>query len=285
MSTRIDGKALAQTLYKQLSAVIRHETKKGNIPTLGIILVGNDPGSLAYIKQKQKAAEIIGAKTILEHLDPDIDEQVLTKKVHQFNADPHIHGLIVQLPLPSPLNGNKIVSLVDPQKDVDGFLPDSPFIQPVANAVLKILDHVYAHSHTLYTTDGAQAWLASQKICVLGRGKTAGRPIIHALEKKGVLVDVIHSQTKDPKKTIKQSDIVISCVGKPNVISSHDIKKDAIVIGVGLHMEEGKLRGDYIEEDIAIKASYYTPTPGGVGPVNVACLWENVIKAAKVDRI
>jgi len=277
MAIRIDGREIAGFLFGELSQKVAELKKKSILPTLAVILVGNDPGSVAYIRQKEKASQKIGARFRLNSLPINATEEEVQSIIEKHNTSHDVHGIIVQLPLPAHINSEKIVGRIHPNKDVDGFLPDSPFIQPVANAVLTILQF------TSRTVLGE--WLQSRNICVLGRGKTAGQPITAALEKRGVPVNVIHSQTPNPKELLKKADIVISCVGKPQVINSNDIREGVIVIGVGLHMEDGKLRGDYNEEDIATKASYYTPTPGGVGPVNVACLWENVIRSAQVSQV
>lgn len=285
MATKIDGRLIASEIFTNLSQRIEQLKKRSITPTLAVLLVGDNPSSLAYITQKEKASRRIGAGFTLNHLSATIPSVELETLIKILTNNPSIHGLIVQLPLPDQFDEFQITNLIDSAKDVDGFKKDSPFTQPVAAAVIKILETVFNESQ--FPSVGKKnfhQWLQSQSITVLGRGKTAGRPVAQALEKMGCQISVIHSQTLDPQAILKQSDIIISCVGKPNVITHTHIKKGAIVIGVGLHAEGGKLKGDYDQEDIAKTASYFTPTPGGVGPVNVAGLWENVVKAAELKH-
>lgn len=261
---KIDGKALADKILNDLSLEVVKLKEKGVTPTLAVIQVDDDPGSVAYIKQKQKAAEQIGAKLIVSHQQSAISNQQLHIIIEQYNNDPSVHGLIVQRPLPKPLRAGGIRL----SKDVDGFLPNSPYPVPVAAAVLMILDQCVAS-------------LEKKRIVVIGRGETAGKPIAEALKKHGIDPIVVHSQTPNPDAVIKAADIVISCVGKPDVVRRDTIKQEAVLIGVGIWRDgEGKLHGDYEEDDINNVACLYTPTPGGVGPVNVACLMANLVQAA-----
>lgn len=258
---KIDGKALADKILNGLSLSVVKLKEKGVTPTLAVIQVGDDPASSAYIRQKQKAAEAIGAKIILSHQLSAISYQQIQKIIEKFNSDPFVHGIIVQRPLPEGLRADCIL----PSKDVDGFLPNSPYPVPVAEAILTILDdRIY-----------------SKKIVVLGRGDTAGKPIAEALIKQGSNVTVVHSQTPHPDDAIRTADIIVSCVGKPNVVRRDNIKTGAILLSVGISRDSGgKLHGDYEEEGIKDVASFFTPTPGGVGPVNVACLMENLVQAS-----
>lgn len=260
---KIDGKAIAQELLAGLEARVRALAARGVTPTLAVIQVGDDAGSAAYIRQKQKAADTIGARLIHKKFPADTAVHQVNGTIQQCNNDASVHGLIIQRPIPKGL----ILVDVVPQKDVDGFLPNSPYPVPVAAAVIKILDSV----NNRYN---------EKSFVVIGRGETAGKPIAEALRKKGCTVTTVHSQTSRPDETIKTADIVISCVGKPNVVRRDNVKKGVVLIGVGIWRDEtGKLRGDYEEGDIADVACAYTPTPGGVGPVNVACLMLNLINA------
>lgn len=272
---KIDGKAIADGIFENLRANVSDLRKKGIIPTLAVIQVGNDPGSTAYINQKKKAAERIGANIIHNHPPSTINNQQLQALIGQYNTDPSVHGLIVQRPLPEALgDASKILDTIRPEKDVDGFLSNSLFDVPVAAAVLTIL-------HSAFSELGKfDPWLKTQRIVVIGRGDTAGKPIAEHLRKLGCNPNVVHSKTPNPDAVIQSADIVISCVGKPNVVRPGNLKPGAILIGVGLWRDnEGKLRGDYDEEKIAGLAAGFTPTPGGVGPVNVACLMQNLVKA------
>lgn len=267
---RIDGKAIADGILENLRAQVSALKQQGITPTLAVIQVGDDPGSNAYIKQKQKAADQIGAKILLSHQSSAISLQTLQNIIQQYNDDQSVHGIIVQRPLPKTLHASNIL----PSKDVDGFLTNSPYPVPVATAVLAILER----SHPDFSRVRP---FQKRRIVVIGRGETAGKPIADALIKLESHVTIIHSQTTNTDDIIKNGDIVISCVGKPNVVRRDNIKEGSVLLSVGITRgSDGKLHGDYEEEEIKDVASFYTPTPGGVGPVNVACLMANLVKAA-----
>lgn len=276
----IDGKAIAETILTQLTNSVKKLKSAGITPTLAVILVGDDEGSLSYIKQKQKAAERIGASLIFEHLPKKTSKETLSSAIVHYNNDPTIHGLIVQRPV--PINTiDDIINSVAPSKDIDGFIPHSPFEVPVARAVMTLLGHV----HTQLSAAGLikktfTQWLSTQSIAVIGRGETAGKPITDTLLSRGSSVSVVHSQTPNPQSILKNATVIISCVGRDHILTSRMIKSGVVLISVGLCRDkEGKLHGDYESEDMKTIASFYTPTPGGVGPVNVACLMQNLVDA------
>jgi methylenetetrahydrofolate dehydrogenase (NADP+)/methenyltetrahydrofolate cyclohydrolase len=270
---KFDGRAYAQDMYESLKQDVHHLKEQGVTPCLAVILVGQNPNSLSYIKQKRKWGKYIDAEIIVYEYAENTSEETLLYKISELNADTNTHGIIVQLPLPSHLDEKKLVSAVSKEKDIDGFHIDSPFSVPVAQAVWSILRQVHP--------DTFDSWIEKQTIVVLGKGKTAGAPIIQFLQKQHLNPRIIDHATENPAQLIKLADIVISCVGKV-ILTPDEIKPEALLIGVGLHLnEERKLTGDFIEEEIADHVSFYTPTPGGVGPVNVACLLQNLITAAK----
>jgi methylenetetrahydrofolate dehydrogenase (NADP+) / methenyltetrahydrofolate cyclohydrolase len=279
---RIDGKTIAETILLNLAETVRTLKTNSCTPTLAVILVGNDIGSLSYVKQKQKAAEQIGAKLILEHLPVTTTPEILRSTIAHYNNDPSIHGVIVQRPV--PIEGSEVgdmLNSVTPAKDVDGFLPNSPFQVPVVRAVLTILENIYSNisSQGLVNIEFIP-WLKAQHIVVIGRGETAGKPIASLFKKYDCTTSIIHSKTSDRKKLLKQATVIISCVGK-NIFTKQMITRGAIFISVGIWRDtDNKLHGDYSEELIKNTASFYTPTPGGVGPVNVACLMHNLVDAA-----
>ncbi len=274
---KIDGKAIAESILSGLTQQVTELKKRSITPTMAVILVGDNPASLAYIKQKEKAAERIGAKLVLSHQLSAISCQQLQQIIEQYNTDPNIHGIIIQRPLPKPLNDSStVLHSAIPDKDIDGFVPGSPFEVPVASAVMTIMNFIRSH-----LANAKVRPLEDQHIVIIGRGETGGKPIADLLDKHKCNVTVIHSQTLNPDKITRSADIIISCVGKGDVVRRDNIRKDAILLSVGIWRDSaGKLHGDYNEEEISDIAGFYTPTPGGVGPVNVACLMQNLILAA-----
>ncbi|HLD25095.1 MAG TPA: bifunctional 5,10-methylenetetrahydrofolate dehydrogenase/5,10-methenyltetrahydrofolate cyclohydrolase [Patescibacteria group bacterium] len=258
---KIDGKAIAEDMLRSLALQVEELKNRGVTPTLAVVMIGDNPANLAYIKQKQKAAERIGARLILNH-ESRIMNHEIQQIIDSYNKDPKIHGVIVQRPVPEGIGEYHVTS----EKDVDGFESHSPFDVPVAMAVWKCIE-----------STGQKP----KKFVVIGRGETAGAPIARYLENKQCATSIIHSKTPGPQEIMKHADCIISCVGKERVVIPEAITPGVIVIGVGIWRDtEGKLRGDYNEEEIENIASYYTPTPGGVGPVNVACLMQNLVAAS-----
>lgn len=276
---KIDGRAIAQDILNNLKGRMLKLRKKGLTPHLAIILVGNDPPSKVYVSEKAKKARAIGAKVTIYHLPFTVATDRLRKLLKKCNDDEHTHGIIVQRPLPPHIDQKVINEAVLPEKDVDGFNPQSKFKMPLAEAVLHILRHIFQLPTPRV---GARKILAAKSIVVIGKGKTSGWPIIEKLHSLGVRPLIIDSKTQQPQEVTKNADILISAVGKPNVIKPEMVKKGVILISVGLYKgPDGKLRGDYEEEEIENIASFYTPTPGGVGPVNVAMLLTNLVEASE----
>lgn len=294
---RIDGKEIAEKIYKDLENRVGDLKKKNIIPHLVVILVGENPASVAYVTLKQKKGEAIGAQITILRYNTDITTGELAEKVKLLNIDPFVHGILIQRPLPPQIDVEKLENITNPEKDVDGFHPNSPYTLPLPLAVVRILQEVYEETKATKETNEEKTsvsfgssvssrafndWLTSQNIVVLGKGPTGGGPIIKLLNKLGSQPSVIDSKTENRKELMQEADIIIGSVGRENVIEPQDIKKGVILIGVGiLRGEDGKLKGDYDPEKIKDIAGYYTPTPGGVGPVNVAMLMENLITATE----
>jgi methylenetetrahydrofolate dehydrogenase (NADP+) / methenyltetrahydrofolate cyclohydrolase len=277
---KIDGRVIASEIYDRLTNRVGELKKRNITPQLAVILVGNDEGSISYIKQKKKYAEKIGAVVTVFPFDANISEEKILSLIDDLNKDNSIHGIIVQLPLPQKLTTTTIVNEVTPQKDIDGFHKQSPFEVPVALAVIRLLNEMYNKIDTIQKATLTQ-WLTTQNVTLLGKGKTAGEPIKNYLHKLDVPFSLIDSHTENPSILLKNAYIVISSVGK-SILKKEQLREGVILIGVGLHKdEEGKLIGDYDEKEIETYASFYTSTPGGVGPVNVAMLLENLITAAE----
>jgi methylenetetrahydrofolate dehydrogenase (NADP+)/methenyltetrahydrofolate cyclohydrolase len=302
---KISGKQIADKILQELKERVKKLKEKKVIPHLAVILVGEDSSSTSYVNQKKLKGEGIDAQITVKHLQPTIKQSQLLKIIGKLNSANNIHGIIVQRPLPKDLNGEQINSTISPKKDVDGFLPNSKFQPPIALAVLRILEDVYNHSprrspsgrivwcipsvtfevarqQPRLLEGGFLNWLTSQKIVIIGKGETGGNPIINTFKKMGIEPKIIGTKTPNPQNLTKKADIIISAVGKPNIVKPEMIKKGVILIAVGMHLgEDGKLHGDYNDKKIKNFASFYTPTPGGVGPVNVAMLLENLVKATK----
>jgi len=294
----IDGKNLADTLLETLKTRTSLLKSKGITPTLAVILVGDDPGSASYVRQKEKTAERIGAELRVMRYGLGVTKDAIQKQIKELNADRSIHGIIIQRPLPKQLQDEKLLGSISPSKDVDGFVPGSKFKVPVAIAVERILKQIFNFQFSIFKQTEKKLnfkhWINMKNTIVIGRGETAGKPIAEYFSRLGCHVSVVHSQTtkKEKQRQIQSADIIISCVGKKQVIQGatlnnieggeapNSIKQGATLISVGIWRDsEGKLHGDYEEKDIKDTAAFYTPTPGGVGPVNVACLIENLLTA------
>ncbi len=280
---KLSGKDIAEKLYGELTERVEKLKKQNIVPHLVVILVGEHPASVAYVTLKQKKGEEIGAKVTVLNYKTSVTTEELEEKVKLLNIDPYVHGILIQRPLPDQIDVDKLEMTTDPQKDIDGFHPDSPYTLPLPLAVGKILEEICELQTTKRgVTDSFNQWLQKQNIVLLGKGPTGGGPIIKYLEKLSVTPHLIDSKTKEPEKLMKQADIVISAVGRENMVKAETLKKGVILISVGINRgENNKLHGDYNEKKIQDIASYYTPTPGGVGPVNVAMLMENLLTATE----
>lgn len=280
---KIDGAAITVEIFENLRKKIDRLREKGITPHLAIILVGDNPASLSYVGRKEKKAAEIGAKTTVIRLESGIRNEKLRTIIEKLNADPAIHGIIVQRPLPPQIDGDLIDRETDPTKDIDGFHPESPFPMPLAEAVIKVLQHVKTE---VEPNKNFSDWLKSKNIVIIGKGKTGGGPTMKLLTKMQTPFTIIDSKTTNPEEILREADIVVAAVGKPGVLNVRDLKKGVILIGVGMaKTESGKLEPDYNQREAAEHASYYTPVPGGVGPVNVASLLENLVTAAERNQM
>ena len=277
---KLDGTDIARRLYGELQRRVDKLKQKNITPHLVVILVGDHPASVAYVSLKQKKGEEIGAKVTILNYETDVTTDELAEKIELLNDDPFVHGILVQRPLPDQIDITQLEMTTDPEKDVDGFHPNSPFTLPLPLAVVRMLEEV--HSSQEKTKQSFKQWLQTQKIVLLGKGPTGGGPIIAYLKKLDVTPELVDSKTTSPEKILKQADIIISAVGRQNTIKPNDLKKGVVLISVGINRGENKkLHGDYEVEEIKDISSYYTPTPGGVGPVNVAVLMENLLTATE----
>lgn len=278
----IDGRTIANHILNDLADKVHlMDDKYDTRPHLAVIRVGEDPAITSYINQKDKMAKEIGATLSVYNFPESVTQGQLKESIDFLQEKSEIHGLILQLPVPPHIDYEKLILDIHPDKDVDGFRPNSQFVIPVATAVLKLLE-IPMMKETIKTGESYNEWLRSKKIVVMGKGPTGGQPIIDILHKRGADATVIDSTTTHVQGKTLEADIIITAVGKPHILTKDMLKKDAILIGIGMSMDQnGKFVGDYNEEEIKDKASWYTPIPGGVGPVNVACLMENLVIAAE----
>ena len=293
---KIDGKEISSNISTDLKKQIEKLKKRGITPKLAIIMAGEDSNSAAYVRRKEIKAKEVGIETITKRFPSDTSQYSLLTTIQQFNKDSSIHGIIVQQPLPKEIDEKAVINAVAPEKDIDGFRKDSKYDSPIALAVNKVLEYIFSSNVKLNKKNvhlrGGVApaahlegelfqWLHSQTIVVIGKGNTGGKPIIDFFKKIGLKTNVIDTKTRDKKDLLKNADIIISAVGKKDVITPIMIKRKTILIGIGLHKEkDGKLYGDYEEEKVKSIVSFYTPTPGGIGPINVAMLLKNLVTAA-----
>ncbi len=273
----IDGKHISSKILESLKAEVEELKQKGITPTLAVILIGDEKSSIAYVKQKELKAKEIGAQIEIFRFDESVTNAEIRTLIKRLDKDTKIHGIILQRPAPKHIEIDSLEDFISSKKEVDGFGNHPIYPVPVAEAVLLLLEDVYLKQNTKNLFSD---WLKSKKVVVLGKGETAGQPIINCFREYRITPTVIDSKTQDKDSLMKEADIIISAVGK-TIINSSDIKKGVILIGVGMQTKDGKLYGDYNEEEIKDIASFYTPTPGGVGPVNVVCLMKNLVESAE----
>lgn len=300
MSNKIDGKLIAT----DIKAKLKEEVLQMNIkPILAVILVGDDAASQVYVRNKHKACDEVGINSIQINLPKDVAEDVLISKINELNEDNSVHGILVQLPLPKHIDVNNVIAAIDPRKDVDGFTLNSQFVPCTPAGVIELLDNCTLKGiNTLngtinYTLEGMTA-------LVIGRSDIVGKPVAKLLLERNCTVMQAHSKT--PKdilfKMFSFADIVVSAVGKTDIISEYDVedyfrdnkhdfygdfsnKRDRIIIDVGINRDEnGKLCGDFSEAFKEKYSSFYTPVPGGVGPMTIAMLLKNTVLSEKLIK-
>lgn len=271
----IDGKSIAKQIRDNLKSKIGINNSAIS-PTLAVILVGDNEASQIYVRNKKKAADEIGINCQILELSSSIGENALLEVIEQLNTDENIHGIIVQLPLPKHIDALKILSKINPLKDVDGFSPyntgllsyndPNAFISATPKGILELLK-----------STGTE--LAGKHAVIIGRSNIVGKPVSMLLLNNDCTVTITHSKTKEIASIIRTADIVIAACGQAKLVKSDWIKEGAIVIDVGINREDGKLCGDVDFENVKEKAAYITPVPGGVGPMTIAMLLSNTYEA------
>jgi methylenetetrahydrofolate dehydrogenase (NADP+)/methenyltetrahydrofolate cyclohydrolase len=274
---KVSGKEVAEAILKKLEK----ETKQKNLkPKLAIILAGSDPSSRIYVNNKVKAARSVGIDAGLYEFSQKEKDQCM-KTIKGLSRDPKVHGIIVQYPVYDSWNFEDLESRINLEKDVDGFLKNSPFNGATALGVWEMLTAFSLLEGFKKTED----FLKGKKIVLIGKGKAAGGPTYKLLTKKGFDVIVVEKDTKNPTPKIKSGDVIISATGVKNIVNKSNLKKGAYVIGVGMGKElvngEERIYGDINEEEVSKLAKLYCPTIGGIGPLTIACLLKNVVESAK----
>lgn len=278
MSQIIDGKELAKHIREELKEEVK-ELKNAEIyPKLAVIMVGDDPASKVYVRNKSRACEDVGIEYEEYLLPAKTTREELLELIEKLNNDERVHGILVQSPLPEGLDANEAFRTILPKKDVDGFHPvnvgklslnQDCFVSCTPYGIIKMLE---AYNLPI---EGANA-------VIIGRSNIVGKPLAQCLLNKNATVTICHSKTKNLKEITKKADILIAAIGKPKFVTEDMVKENATVIDVGINRnEEGKLVGDTDFENIKEKVSFITPVPGGVGPMTIAMLMYNVVKAAK----
>ena len=284
MARIIDGKGIAEVIRKEMKDEVALLTKEGRVPGLAVILVGDDPASKTYVGSKERAARELGIYSKVIRREAGISQDELIGLIRELNEDRNIDGILVQLPLPAHIDEKAIIEAIDPGKDVDGFHPvntgrlfnsqvDVPRFEPCTPlGIMELLER-----------EGIE--IEGKKAVVVGRSNIVGKPIACLLLEKNATVTICHSRTRELAKETAQADILVAAVGKPAFIDGSMVKEGVIAIDVGINRVDGKLVGDLDFPSVEKKSSYITPVPGGVGPMTIAMLMKNTIKARKYHGV
>ena len=279
---KIDGLEVAKSITQEVTEIVKTLKSQNIIPCLATILVGDNPASQTYVKNKHKACEETGIIT-KDHRPPtETSQSEINELIDMLNEDPSVHGILVQLPLPNHLNEFDTITRILPEKDVDGLTPHNIGLLSTGKAVLKTC----TPSGIIEMLDYYKISLEAKNVVVINRSNLVGKPLYHLLLEKNATVTTCHSKTKDLNKICQDADIVITGVGDRNkfTLTSDMIKNGAIVIDVATTHHDGNLKGDTDFDDIISKASFASPVPGGVGPMTVAMLLKNTVTATALTK-
>ncbi len=277
----IDGKAISKQIKEECRRKAEEYGKKGLEICLAGVQVGADPASGVYVRNKKRACEECGIKSLSYELPEETTEEELLSLIHKLNADEAVNGILVQLPLPKHINENKVILAIDAKKDVDGFHPmntgalcsgQEGFVSCTPAGIIELLKR-------------SNVEISGKECVVIGRSNIVGKPMALLLLRENGTVTVCHSKTADLKKVSARADILVVAIGKPKFITEEYVKEGAVVIDVGIHRkEDGKLCGDVDFENVAKKCSAITPVPGGVGPMTIAMLMHNCIASIDLQQ-
>ena len=281
MSTVINGRELADQMQAEIQKDVEKMTQQGIQPGLVVLLVGENPASQTYVRNKERAAAKIGILSKVEKLPETISEEELLAEIYKYNQDSRFHGILVQLPLPKHIDEEKILLAIDPKKDVDGFHPmnlgrlfvGKPEMIPCTPyGIMKMFE--------AYDID-----LTGKRAVVIGRSNIVGKPMAQLLLMKNATVTIAHSKTEHLAEVAKEADILVVAIGRGHFVTKEFVKPGAVVIDVGMNRnQEGKLIGDVAFDEVSEIASYITPVPKGVGPMTITMLMYQTVEAAKKQK-
>ena len=274
----IDGKMVASHIKDNIAAEVQIlKNKTGKTPGLAVVLVGDDPASAVYVKNKNKTCKNIGFQSFEHILSENTSEDKLLNLINDLNNDDQVNGILVQLPLPSHISSKKILVAINPQKDVDGFHLENVGRLVTGNALFKPC----TPAGIIKLLDEYKIAIEGKNAVIIGRSNIVGKPVSFLLLERNATVTICHSRTKDLPSLTRLADILIAAIGKPNFVSLDMVKNNAVVIDVGINRLDGKLVGDVDFASVSKQASLITPVPGGVGPMTIAMLMENTFQAFK----
>ena len=279
MAEIIDGKLVSRTIRDEIAAEVREVTSKyGKAPGLAVILVGDNPASAVYVRNKHRACLEVGIRSYQIELPADTTEEELLEKIKELNCDNAVNGILVQLPLPSHISEETVINSISQDKDVDAFHPANvgrimignyDFLPCTPAGIMSLLDY--------YNIE-----IAGKRCAVIGRSNIVGKPMAMLLMEKNGTVTVCHSRTRNMEEITKEADILVVAIGKPQFVKDNMVKDGAVVVDVGINrLPDGRLVGDVDFDTVSKKASYITPVPGGVGPMTITTLLKNTVVAFK----
>ena len=274
----IDGKKVSGEIRNRLADEIQELKKKaGKTPGLATVLVGDDPASAVYVRNKNKVCGELGFQSFEQKLSADTSEEKLLQLVGELNSNKDVHGILVQLPLPDQIDSEKILQAIDPKKDVDGFHPVNVGKLVVGNALLTPC----TPTGIIALLDRYDIEISGKNAVIIGRSNIVGKPVSMLLLHRNATITICHSRTQNLEEVTRSADILVAAVGRANFVTDEMVSEGTVVIDVGINRVDGKLTGDVDFEPVSKKASHITPVPGGVGPMTIALLMENTLKAFK----
>ena len=286
----LDGKLMSEELIGEIGAEVQLiNNEHGVTPGLAVVLVGNNPASMVYVRKKSRAAKKAGMNSLIKRLPADASADQIVRTVQGLNRDPNYHGILVQLPLPDYVDEDSIISSIDPNKDVDGLHPMN--VGLLSSGIPRFVPATPGGIREILLRTGNNP--SGKRVVILGRSNIVGRPLSNLLSMKGnggdATVTVCHSRSKDLKQITLRADILVAAIGIPDYVTKDMVAEGAVVVDVGINRVEDvsrkngyRLKGDVDFEQVFQKTSYITPVPGGVGPMTIAMLLSNTLKAAKI---